>query len=94
MESLIAEFSLEHIRTNRGDLLSGGERRRVALCRLLLKEPDVLLLDEPTAGVAQRETEAFGPLIRLIKEELGASILIIEHNESVIIDFLSSNGNT
>ena len=44
-----------------------------------------MLLDEPTAGVAQRETEAFGPLIRMIKEELGASILIIEHDMPMVM---------
>ena len=43
------------------------------------------LLDEPTAGVAQRETEAFGPLIRLIQKDLGAAILIIEHDIPMVM---------
>jgi lipopolysaccharide export system ATP-binding protein len=46
MESLIAEFSLEHIRTNRGDLLSGGERR-TEIARCLATDPKFILLDEP-----------------------------------------------
>ena len=45
----------------------------------------MLLLDEPTAGVAQRETEAFAPLIRTIKDELGAAILIIEHDMPMVM---------
>ena len=65
--------------------LSTGSRRIVELAGLLALEARVLCLDEPTAGVAQRETEAFAPLIRRIRSELGAGILLIEHDMTVIM---------
>ena len=52
---------------------------------LIALEARVLCLDEPTAGVAQRETEAFAPLVLRIREELGASLLVIEHDMPFIM---------
>lgn len=65
--------------------LSTGSRRIVELAGLLALDARVLCLDEPTAGVAQRETEAFAPLVRRIRSELGAGILLIEHDMTVIM---------
>ncbi len=67
-----------------GDL-STGTRRIVELAGLLALDARVLCLDEPTAGVAQRETEAFGPLLLEIRRELGASLLVIEHDMPLIM---------
>ncbi len=60
--------------------LSTGTRRVCDLACILALEPRVICLDEPTAGVAQRETEAFGPLITRVQAELSASLLVIEHD--------------
>ncbi len=65
--------------------LSTGTRRIVELAGLLALDARVLCLDEPTAGVAQRETEAFGPLIKEIRRELGAAMLVIEHDMPLIM---------
>jgi len=65
--------------------LSTGTRRIVELGSLLAVNARVLLLDEPTGGVAQRETEAFGPLIVRIKEELNASVVVIEHDIPLVM---------
>ena len=59
--------------------LSGGERQAVAICRCLLFQPRVLLLDEPTASMAVREREKVMELIRLLKSR-GGSIIIVTHN--------------
>jgi ABC-type branched-subunit amino acid transport system ATPase component/ABC-type branched-subunit amino acid transport system permease subunit len=65
--------------------LSTGTRRVVELAGLLARNAKVLCLDEPTAGLAQRETEAFGPLITTIQRELAASVLLIEHDMPLIM---------
>ena len=65
--------------------LSTGMRRICDLAAQVASEPQLLLLDEPTAGVAQREAEAFGPLVRRIRDELGCSILVIEHDMPVLM---------
>jgi ABC-type branched-subunit amino acid transport system ATPase component len=57
----------------------------VELGALLALDARVLCLDEPTAGVAQRETEAFGPLLLRIRKELDASLLVIEHDMPLIM---------
>jgi ABC-type branched-subunit amino acid transport system ATPase component/ABC-type branched-subunit amino acid transport system permease subunit len=65
--------------------LSTGTRRIAEMTCLLAQGSRLLLLDEPTAGVAQRETEAFGPLIRRLQGELGATVLIIEHDMPLVM---------
>ena len=65
--------------------LSTGTRRIVELACLMASGARVLCLDEPTAGIAQRESEAFVPLILRIRAELDASLLVIEHDMPVIM---------
>ncbi|MDG1846299.1 MAG: branched-chain amino acid ABC transporter permease/ATP-binding protein [Acidimicrobiales bacterium] len=65
--------------------LSTGTRRIVELGALIALDTQLMLLDEPTAGVAQKETEAFGPLIHAIRKELGSSILLIEHDMPMVM---------
>ncbi len=84
-EELIAFFGLGRYGDRFVNELSTGTRRIVELACLLALDSRVLCLDEPTAGVAQRETEAFAPLILRIREELGASLLVIEHDMPFIM---------
>lgn len=65
--------------------LSTGTRRIAELACMLAMTPSVLLLDEPTAGVAQREAEVFGPLIQRIRHELDATVLVIEHDMPLVM---------
>ena len=80
-DALIEEFSLEHVRKNRGDLLSGGERRRCEIARCLATEPNFILLDEPFAGVDPIAVEDIQKIVRSLKDK-NIGILITDHNVS------------
>ncbi|GGE16435.1 ABC transporter ATP-binding protein [Psychroflexus salis] len=79
MESLIEEFGLGHIRNNRGDLLSGGERRRTEIARALATDPNFILLDEPFAGVDPVAVEDIQKIVAQLKDK-NIGILITDHN--------------
>jgi branched-chain amino acid transport system ATP-binding protein len=64
--------------------LSTGVRRVVDLAWVLAQEPKVLLLDEPSSGIAQSEAEGLGPLLKRVRFETGCSILLIEHDMPLI----------
>ncbi|HWE66887.1 MAG TPA: ATP-binding cassette domain-containing protein [Acidimicrobiales bacterium] len=64
--------------------LSTGTRRIVELACILAHKPSLLMLDEPTAGVAQAETEALGPLLRRVAVETGCAMVVIEHDMTMI----------
>lgn len=79
LEELLEEFSLTHVRKNRGDLLSGGERRRTEIARCLATDPNFILLDEPFAGVDPIAVEDIQKIIRSLTEK-NIGILITDHN--------------
>ncbi|HZJ35397.1 MAG TPA: LPS export ABC transporter ATP-binding protein [Gillisia sp.] len=79
MESLIEEFGLSHIRKSRGDLLSGGERRRTEIARALATDPNFILLDEPFAGVDPVAVEYIQRIVADLKNK-NIGILITDHN--------------
>jgi branched-chain amino acid transport system ATP-binding protein len=65
--------------------LSTGTRRIVDLGCLLIQRPAVVLFDEPSSGIAQREAEALGPMLRSIRDETGAGLLVIEHDMPLLL---------
>ncbi len=79
LESLIDEFSLNHVRKNRGDLLSGGERRRTEIARALASDPKFILLDEPFAGVDPIAVEDIQSIVAHLKDR-NIGILITDHD--------------
>ena len=78
-EALLEEFGLNHIRKNRGDLLSGGERRRTEIARALATDPKFVLLDEPFAGVDPVAAEDIQKIVAHLKKR-NIGILITDHN--------------
>ena len=79
LEELINEFSLHKVRKNRGDLLSGGERRRTEIARALAANPNFILLDEPFAGVDPIAVEEIQTIVAKLKKK-NIGILITDHN--------------
>ena len=79
LETLLSDFGLQHIRKNRGDLLSGGERRRTEIARALAVSPKFILLDEPFAGVDPIAVEDIQGIVAKLKEK-NIGILITDHN--------------
>ena len=79
LESLIAEFNIEKVRKNKGNNLSGGERRHVEIARCLASDPKFILLDEPFAGVDPIAVEDIQGIIRKLKER-HIGVVITDHN--------------
>ena len=79
LESLLAEFHLNHVRKNLGDQLSGGERRRTEIARCLAINPKFIMLDEPFAGVDPIAVEDIQSIVYKLKSK-NIGILITDHN--------------
>jgi branched-chain amino acid transport system ATP-binding protein len=88
VEDLIELMGLGAFRDKFVSELSTGSRRIVDLAMAIAHDPTVLILDEPSSGIAQRETEALGPLLKQIQAEAGCAMLIIEH-DMPLINFVS-----
>ena len=83
---LVGMMGLYHYRDTQIRELSTGTRRVTELCCLIALEPSVLLLDEPSSGIAQRETEALGGLLRQIKTDLDLTLVVIEHDIPLVME--------
>ena len=84
VEDLVELMGLGAFRDKFVAELSTGSRRIVDLAMAIAHDPSVLILDEPSSGIAQRETEALGPLLLRIKDETGCAMLVIEHDMPLI----------
>ena len=77
-EELLQEFGLTKVRSTRGDLLSGGERRRTEIARCLASDPKFILLDEPFAGVDPIAVEDIQTIVARLADERGIGVLITD----------------
>ena len=89
-DQVIAAFGLERFRHHRTAELSTGTRRVVDLASIVLARPRLLLLDEPTAGIAQREAEAFIPLLRRLHQVADTTIVLVEHDVPLVFELCST----
>ena len=80
VERILALLRLDIFRDRFASELSTGSRRLVEFGCLLAQEPEVLLLDEPSAGLARAEAEALGPVLKGIRDATGAALVVVEHD--------------
>ena len=85
VDALIGLLGLEAFRDKYAGELSTGSRRIVELASLIAQRADVVLLDEPSAGIAQKEAEALGPLLRRLRDATGAALVIVEHDVPLLL---------
>jgi ABC-type branched-subunit amino acid transport system ATPase component len=90
VDQVIGAFGLERFRHHRTSQLSTGTRRVVDLASIVLAHPRLLLLDEPTAGIAQREAEAFIPLLRRVHQVADTTIVLVEHDVPLVFELCST----
>jgi len=81
---LLTMLELAHLRNEFAGNLSGGQKKLLSLGRMLMRNPDLILLDEPTAGVNPTLANELLEVIRSLQEELKRTFLIVEHNMKVI----------
>jgi ABC-type branched-subunit amino acid transport system ATPase component len=84
-EAIVERLGLQDYAPKLCAELSYGTLRMTELATVLAMEPELVLLDEPSSGIAQKETEALGPLLLELREELGATFLLIEHDMPLIM---------
>jgi ABC-type branched-subunit amino acid transport system ATPase component len=82
---VVESFGLSAYRDKLVSELSTGTRRVVDLAGLIIQRPSVVLLDEPSSGIAQREAEALGPLLQQIRNDLGCAMVVIEHDMPLLL---------
>lgn len=85
-ESAMALAGVAGLRHRQAALLTSGERRLVELARALAGVYDVILLDEPSSGLDQAETERFGEVLRRVVAERGTGLLLVEHDMALVMD--------
>jgi ABC-type branched-subunit amino acid transport system ATPase component len=90
VDQVIGAFGLGRFRHHRTAELSTGTRRVVDLASIILADPRLLLLDEPTAGIAQREAEAFIPLLRRLHQIADTTIVLVEHDVPLVFELCTS----
>ena len=90
VEEIIEFLEIEHIRDAIVGTLSYGQQKRVELARALACEPKLLLLDEMVSGMNQEETEDVARFVLDIRDELGVTVVMIEHEMRIVMDISNS----